>query len=262
MANFPSFVCRILAFVRYFPACRYGPNCIFFHPPGPVFNGPLPPPAQYPPPFDPMSQQPYPYYPMHQPAAYPGPPNGVTNQGPTPPASQNSPVPQQNGMQPGPEVLSPMQVPFNPPALPPPMPFTMPMPAQYPPPGQGHLPPVQVGVAPLPPPQQQMMHAPQPNGYHQPTSPVIHPLGGNAHRRESSAAYPQAVMSSPVVQPRENGIVHPLPPVPQTDGYAQVNRAPPREGFGHARRGSMRRNSNARAKPPCAFFPQGRCRNG
>ncbi len=166
-------------------------------------------------------------------------------------------------MPPGPELVSPMQTPFNLAAPPPPGPFTMPMPVQYPPPGQGHLQPC--------PSRHGTSSAPTTtNDACAPAKwlPSVNFAGYSSHSEPTRTAANRPRHTLKQHCPRrlfnraENGIAHHLPPAPQPDGFTQANRAPPRDGFGHARRGSMRRNSTARPKPPCAFFPQGRCRNG
>ncbi|KAI9509522.1 hypothetical protein F5148DRAFT_1345672 [Russula earlei] len=125
----PPEIARLIP-CRYFPACRYGASCIFAHPQGPYYPGPMPPPAQYPTPFE---QPPYPhnFYPIPGPPPQFQPPNGV-------PPHHLSPVSPQSAAQPIPplppqfvhqrntsEIVPPLQIPFNPPGapVPPPGPY-------------------------------------------------------------------------------------------------------------------------------------------
>ncbi|KAH8119909.1 hypothetical protein DFH11DRAFT_1721811 [Phellopilus nigrolimitatus] len=252
----PPEIARLIP-CRYFPACRYGPSCIFAHPQGPYFQGALPPPAQYPAPYEPIAQLPYGGY-----YAMPYPPNGVPSGNPmSPPIAHQSPALQPNHMRTNSEIMSPMQTPFSPTGGPPPMPFTLPVPVTYPPPGQMTLPQIPVGMPPLPPPQQPAVHTAQPNGVHYPpTSPVVQPAA--MHRRDPSMGISQNVASSQVLDQSATNHMQSMPP--QQDAYANGSRPPPRDGFNHARRGSVRRLSGMgpSRKPPCAFFPSGRCRNG
>ncbi|KAI5121140.1 hypothetical protein M0805_007138 [Coniferiporia weirii] len=254
----PPEIARLIP-CRYFPACRYGPSCIFAHPQGPYFQGPLPPPAQYPAPYDPMAQPPYGgYYAIPQ-APYP--PNGVPNlPNPMSPASHQSPALQSNHVRMPSEIMSPTQAPFSPSA--PPIPYGLPMPAGYPQPGQAPIQPIPAGIVPLSPPQQPAGSVAQPNGVmYPPTSPVTQPT--TMHRRDHSTVNPQNAAPSQISAP--DGHATAIPPLipPQQDAYAGFARLPPRDGVNHARRGSVRRLSTAPGrKPPCAFFPSGRCRNG
>lgn len=233
---------------------------MFAHPQGPYFQGPLPPPAQYPTPYDPMAPSPYSngYYTVPQPGYSPNglPPNSLNPLSP-PPAVAQPPTPQQNHVQVGAEVVSPLQAPYAPPNAPQPVPYTLPVPGGYPP--SGHLPPIPVGMPPLPPPQQQMPPLPPANGViYQPTSPVIQP---QSHRRNSSVIHPQSGIPANIA-PSDNMINQGQHMAPQQDGYMPGARIH-RDNL-HGRRGSVRRLSTMgpNRKPPCLFFPSGRCRNG
>lgn len=231
---------------------------MFQHPTGPYFQSSMPPPAQYHAPYDPMAQPPYGgYYPVPQahygPGGVPQMPNAMSP--PPAPAPHQSPSTMPNHVRNASEVVSHPQVPFSPSAPPPPMPFTMPMPATYSQPGQGPHPSVPVGMPPfLPPAQHGAVPPPQPNGsIYSPTSPVVQSAG--PHRREPSLAG----------IPNGNA-----PHTAGVDGRHDVymNGRGPRNGTGHARRESMRRGPQTAGgpglnrRPPCAFFPTGRCRNG
>lgn len=216
----------------------------------------MPPPAQYPAPYDSMAQPPYGgYYSIPQTPFGPGGVQPMPNAMPSPaPGPQQSPSTVPHHVRNASEVVSPAQAPFSPSAPPPPMPFTMPVPAAYPQPGQGPLPPIPVGMPPLPPPVHHGAVPPhQPNGnIYSPTSPVVQSAG--PHRREHSLAS----------LPNGNG-----PHTAGVDGRHDnfMNGRGPRNGLGHARRESMRRGPqvngmNGNRRPPCAFFPSGRCRNG
>jgi hypothetical protein len=56
----------------------------------------------------------------------------------------------------------------------------------------------------------------------------------------------------------------PKPPAPLANGDAPQLNGHHRDVISHTRRGSFRRGPafGGRGKPPCAFFPSGRCRNG
>ena len=237
----PPEIARLIP-CRYFPACRYGASCIFAHPQSPYYPGPMPPPSQYPSPYD---QPPYPpnfYLPAPPPQFQP--PNGV-------PPHHLSPVsPQQSATQPIPpppqpfvpqrnssEIVPPVQVPFNssgaPVSAPGPYGPLSPVSPSYPHPSQQL--PVPLPVPPPPP-----AHA-SPPGPQSPTAP-----------------YPQ---SAPPLAAHQR-----YPPASEQNG---VQKSPPQEGFGPRgdRRASggpgFRRPSfGGSRKPPCLFFPSGRCRNG
>lgn len=247
---------------------------MFAHPPTPYFQGPLPPPAQYPAPYDPMAQPPYApsYYAM--PAA-PYPPNGVpspVHTMPPPNGMRSSPQPPPpNQGRPSAEApsVSPVQTTYSP--LVHPMQYAVQMPPGYPQQGQGHLPPIPVGMPSLPPPLPPVLPTPQPNGVsYQPTSPVVQPLRSPVHRRDSSAMHPHANGPSPLTNGDAERATHSQPLPQQGDGYTPVNRQLRRESesMGHARRGSFRRGGmmggggGKHSRPPCLFFPSGRCRNG
>ncbi|OJT02708.1 hypothetical protein TRAPUB_6702 [Trametes pubescens] len=214
---------------RYFPACRYGASCMFAHPQAPYMQGP--PPPQYPAPYDPMNPGPYP-----PPTYYPVPP---TSYG----ASPN-------------DVVSPIQGPFSPVNGQPPMSFGVsPVSPTY-----GHPGPMPGQVSPLSPLQTHPANgqSPPPHGMYPPISPSAQGM-----------VPPYAMPSQYPPQGMPNGesadVVSPKSPVhghPQGDGYGPgpMNR----EAMTHHRRGSARRPSfgGRGGKPPCLFFPSGRCRNG
>lgn len=59
-----------------------------------------------------------------------------------------------------------------------------------------------------------------------------------------------------------NGDIKPSP-TSQSDVPGPISNHPVhRDGMGHHRRGGARRGSFAGRKPPCLFFPAGRCKNG
>ncbi|OBZ79501.1 Glycerol-3-phosphate dehydrogenase [NAD(P)+] [Grifola frondosa] len=253
----PPDVARMIP-CRYYPACRYGASCMFAHPQTPYLQGPLPPPAQYPAPYDPMAPTPYPphpYYPMSQPP-FPTSPNGMPVNPMSPPPGS---VPATHARS-GSEVVSPMQVPFSPTGVPPPIPYGMvpPMSPTYGHPGQVPVP--VTGIPPLSPlqsagggpqsPQQTMypsIHAGAPGAMPPYAIPGQYPpqgmlLNGDVADTIGSPKSPTAHL--------------------QADGYGPgpMNR----EAMTHHRRGSARRTSfgGPGRKPPCLFFPSGRCRNG
>jgi hypothetical protein len=235
----PPEIARLIP-CRYFPACRYGASCIFAHPQSPYYSGgPMPPPAQYPSPYE---QPPYPpnFYPVHAPPPQFQPSNGV----PPPhhmspvspqPATQSVPPPppppqfvnQRNGSE-----MPPLQIPFNSPGAPvPPGPYgpMSPVSPSYPHPGQL---PVPLSVPP---------------------ASLGHPSTGPP---PSSAPFPHS--APPIVthqrySSEQNGAQKPLP----QEGFGQ--RGERRTSGGP---GFRRPSFGGSRKPPCLFFPSGRCRNG
>jgi hypothetical protein len=233
----PPEIARLIP-CRYFPACRYGASCIFAHPQSPYYPSPMPPPAQYPSPYD---QPPYPpnFYPIPAPPPQFQPQNGV------PPPHHLSPVSPQSATQPIPppppqfvhqrntsEIVPPVQIPFNPSGAPIPAPGPhgpmSPVSPSYPHPGQLSVP-----------------HPPPPTTHASPPGP-----------QSPTATYPQP---PPVAHPR-------YPAGSEQNG---AQKLPPHEGFsprGDRRAsggpGFRRPSFGGGRKPPCLFFPSGRCRNG
>ncbi len=241
---------------RYYPACRYGTSCMFAHPQGPYLSGPLPPPAQYPAPYDPMAPAPYPppYYPVHSPS-FQSPPGGMS-MNPISPTLSSIPSPgaphHMARARSGSELMSPVQAPFSPTGMPPQVPYGVPVSPTY-----GYAGPIPMGVSPL---SMQGPHSPQQVMY-PPTSP-----GGMGPRPPQ---YPIPTFHGPQYPPHagmSNGNHHDLPTSPrspplnsQSDLYGPGHR----ENYGHNRRGSTRRPSfGVTRKPPCLFYPAGRCKNG
>jgi hypothetical protein len=235
----PPEIARLIP-CRYFPACRYGASCIFAHPQGPYYSGgPMPPPAQYPSPYE---QPPYPpnFYPVHAPPPQFQPSNGV------PPPHHMSPVSPQPATQPippphppqfvhqrnGSEIVPPLQIPYNPSGAPVPAPGPYgpmsPVSPSYPHPGQL---PVPLSVPP---------------------APLAHPSTG------PQSPFPH---SAPPAVPHQR--------YPSSSEQNGAQKPLPQEGFGH--RGDRRTSGGpgfrrpsfvGGRKPPCLFFPSGRCRNG
>ncbi|KAJ7361498.1 hypothetical protein DFH08DRAFT_376175 [Mycena albidolilacea] len=235
---------------RYFPACRYGTSCLFQHPTGPYFQGPLPPPAQYPTSYEQMPPQPYAptYYPVSQPS-FPPPMNGQHPMAPP----QGPPV---HGPSPSEMMSPPPQGHFSPngaPAMPPYGPIS---PVVYTHPGQAPLP---MTIPPLPP----LHHQPpppvpqSPSAAFNPSSPP--PQQAAFVLQQNSGHYPPVNGNGSVGYPEVNGAVMKSP---QLDPQPEPS-VPARDGSG-ARRGTARRGSFASRKPtpPCVFFPTGRCKNG
>ncbi|KAI0778430.1 hypothetical protein BD413DRAFT_609042 [Trametes elegans] len=239
---------------RYYPACRYGSSCMFAHPQGPYMQGPLPPPSQYPAPYDPMHPGPYPpptYYPV-PPTSYGASPNGA----PVNPMSPTQPMAHARS---GSEVISPVQGPFSPVNGQPPVPFGVVSPVS---PTYGHPAPVPMpgSVPPLSP----LQAHPGPQSPPQPG--MYPPIPPNAQGMVPPYAIP-AQYPPHGIPPNGEGVdvVSPKSPVqghPQADPYGPgpMNR----EAMSHHRRGGARRPSfgGRGGKPPCLFFPSGRCRNG
>ena len=258
MSNLPPPEIARMIPCRYYPACRYGTSCMFLHPQTPYIQGPLPPPAQYPAPYDPMNPAPYhPYYGV-PPPSFQSSPNGapVPSVSPTLPTgvpSSTAPPPPMTHSRNGSELGPPVQPGYPPAGMSPPIPYGV-VPAPYPHPG-----PIPMAMPP---------HSPM-AGPHSPQQPMY------------PSTSPGTMMPGPSQYPVQPGMVgHPYPPQgipnghhhdPSTSPKSPLQHAQPdgygtghRETYGHHRRGSARRPSfglNGR-KPPCLFFPSGRCKNG
>jgi hypothetical protein len=247
---------------RYFPACRYGASCMFLHPQGNYFQGPLPPPAQYPIPYDPSLNQQQPYSPNYyavSPPSFP-PPNGVSSHmspmSPSGPHHALPPAPMVHARAGSEHIVSPAQGHFSPP--PAPYGAMSPMSPSYPHPGQV---PIPLSVPPLPPLHRQLpppgAQAPQ-HMYNNRSPSSAAPF---AVRRQSfSQPFSPQGVNGLSAYPENNGGPKSPPMQPQADNYPQ--NPPFRDGGGQTRRGSVRRASFGGRKPPCLFFPSGRCRNG
>ncbi|KAI0003782.1 hypothetical protein BJV74DRAFT_881593 [Russula compacta] len=237
----PPEIARLIP-CRYFPACRYGASCIFAHPQGPYYPGPMPPPAQYPSPYE---QPPYApnFYPIPAPPPQFQPPNGIL------PPHHLSSVSPQSATQPIPppppqfvhqrstsEIVPPLQIPFNSSGAPVPAPGPYgpmsPVSPSYPHPSQLSVP---LSVPPPPP-----AHASTP-GPLSPTAPYPQPAPSSvAHQRYHASSEQNGTQKSP---PQEGF-------VPRGDRRSSGGPGFRRPSFGGSR------------KPPCLFFPSGRCRNG
>ncbi|KAH0590955.1 hypothetical protein H2248_001068 [Termitomyces sp. 'cryptogamus'] len=154
---------------------------------------------------------------------------------PPPPFQPNPISPPSHGPSPS-EVPVPVQPPFSPNGIPP-APYGPMSPTPYPHPGQ---PPVPIMMAPLPPP-------------HPPTAPVYNNPPSSYPQHDGSPTYP--------VKP--NGIPHEFNGDAKSsnphDASGPINHQV-RESSGHRRGG--RRPSFTGRRPPCLFFPAGRCKNG
>ncbi|OCH94742.1 hypothetical protein OBBRIDRAFT_77332 [Obba rivulosa] len=237
----PPDVARMIP-CRYYPACRYGASCMFAHPQTYVQG---PPHAQYPTPYDPMmnSAYPPPFYPMPPPFQAP---NGVPMGAMSPPASSHPHPPMMHARS-GSEIVSPVQVPFSPSAPPPAVPYGVVSPVS---PTFGHG-PGPVSVPQLPP-----LHG-GPQSPHQAPYPSVPPYG--VPMDPNGQYMPQGGHSNGIMESIDPSQV---PLHPQADGYGPAPAG--RDGMTHHRRGSARRPSFGMLgrKPPCFFYPSGRCRNG
>ncbi|CCM04200.1 uncharacterized protein FIBRA_06366 [Fibroporia radiculosa] len=265
MSNLPPPEVARMIPCRYYPACRYGSACIFAHPQTPYIQSPMPPPAQYSTPYDPMAPTPYPpptYYPM-PPPSFSTSPGGVPVNHMSPPSGAHPTLPHQtlaHGRS-GSDVVSPIQAPFSPIGALPPVPYSVvsPMSPTYAQPGQI---PVSVPIPPLPP----LQHggggpqSPQQSMYPSVSSAGPGSIPPYSLPRDPIAHYQQGMHPNGTV----NHMTSPKSPTahPQADGYG----SPPmhRDAMTHHRRGSTRRPSfgGLGRKPPCLFFPVGKCRNG
>ncbi|THV07619.1 hypothetical protein K435DRAFT_815404 [Dendrothele bispora CBS 962.96] len=248
----PPEIARLIP-CRYFPACRYGSSCMFAHPQTPYFQGPMPPPAQYPAPYDPMNQN-YPsnYYSMPPPSFQPPPPpNGPVpmTSVPSPPVGPPMSVPSPNEMPPPP----PPPAPFSPNGAPPSMPY---QPMMSPPafPHSGPASSVPMSVPPLPP----LYHQPPPPPPQSQSQPP-YPVNPQAtpFAVQPNGAYPPGPVPVPVPYPDVNNSAKSPPLNPQPENYGPPVRDPVQN-----RRGNLRRTSLGTRKPPCLFFPAGKCKNG
>ncbi|RDB29633.1 hypothetical protein Hypma_015741 [Hypsizygus marmoreus] len=232
---------------RYFPACRYGASCLFAHPQTPYYQGTMPPPAQYVAPYDPMNVQPYPtnYYP---PPSF-QPPTALHHMSPLSPPPGPHPG---HGRSPS-EVVLPVQPPFSPNGIPPSVPYGPMSPSAYPHPGQV---PIPMSISPLPPLQHPSAVSAQPpsnmyNTVPAPAPPFV--------QHDGTSPYSMVQPHNPSIGNQEmNGdikVAHSQP-----DGSGPINHHP--NGLNHNRRGGPRRGSFGGRKPPCLFYPAGRCKNG
>lgn len=259
MSNLPPPEVARMIPCRYYPACRYGSSCMFAHPQAPYLQGPLPPPAQYPAPYDPMAPSPYPpptYYPA--PPSFLPPTNGAHMEVMSPPPGAHQIPPSMVHTRSGSEIISPVQAPFSPTGAPP-MPYGVPpMSPTFALPGQM---PIPVSIPPLSPPQHPAGGPQSPQQSMYPVSPSAHPIPSYPHPEAVGPYPPHGMHPNGMVA---NGIGSPTSPSahPQADGYGHgpMNR----DGMAHHRRGSARRPSFGASgrKPPCIFFPLGKCRNG
>ena len=229
---------------RYFPACRYGAQCMFAHPhpQTPYYPAPIPP-LHYP--YD-SAGNPF----MHsyfQPPPFPQ-PDSIHHltplSPPPPPPPPPPPGPSVMHVRSSSEVVSPSQGHFSPNGAPP-LPYG-PITSPYPHAGQM---PVPLTMPPLPPLHHPTSH-PQPgqsqNIYNASTSPVLpfvlhQDLPGPSAPPLSSINYPDIPLVKLPPEQTENYNIHPR----------EINR-----------RGAGRRPSVGSRKPPCLFFPAGRCKNG
>ncbi|KAJ7193372.1 hypothetical protein GGX14DRAFT_589360, partial [Mycena pura] len=232
---------------RYFPACRYGSECMFQHPQGPYFQGPLPPPAPYPTSYDQMPPQSYaPYYPVSPPSFPP-----MNRQAPMPPQQgQPIPPPPSSEMMPPP----PPQAHFSPNGAPA-MPYGPISPLMYSHPGQAPLP---MTIPPLPPLHQGSAPAQQPpRDAFNPSPPSAPQSGFVLQQNPVTAPYPHVNGNGSAGYPDANDAIKSPQLNPQPDAVAPRQDVTNRRGNG--RRGSFASRKQA---PPCIFFPMGRCKNG
>jgi len=239
----PPDIARLIP-CRYFPACRYGAQCMFAHPQTPYFQGPMPS-AQYPP-YDPMGNAYAPQY--YPPPSFQQQSNGHPMSPPPGPLIMHARTSS--------EVVSPSLAHFSPNSAPPPppAPYGPLSPSVYPHPGQ-----VPIAMPSIPPlhPHPQSGSQPHPNLYNSTsTSPVLpFPV-----HQDPSGPYPIPPPPSNINHPDAAGGLNPSPEDHQAENY---NTHPThREGMNHHRRGAGRRPSFTSRKPPCLFFPAGRCKNG
>jgi len=225
---------------RYFPACRYGAQCMFAHPQTPYYPAP---PLHYPP-YDSIGN-PF-MHSYYQPPPFQQ-PDGIHH---LTPLSPPPPGPSVMHTRSPSEVVSPSQGHFSPNGAPP-LPYgpiTSPVYSH-----SGQM-PVPMPMPPLPPLHHPISH-PQPGPqsphsiYNASTSPVLPFILRQDLPGLSAPPAALSTLNYPDIAP---GVK--LPPE-QTENYD----IQPRETN---RRGAGRRPSVGSRKPPCLFFPAGRCKNG
>ena len=111
------------------------------------------------------------------------------------------------------------------------------------------------GVPPAP-----GQYAPQmmpPNGYLPVNGMYAAPPAPYAMQPNGSAPYPPPLPLGPASYPEVNGQINSTPLNPNSEGFV-----PAVSGAGNARRGNTRGKSFPSRKPPCLFFPAGKCKNG
>lgn len=219
----PPEIARLIP-CRYFPACRYGPQCMFLHPP--YYQGPAMSPY---PPYDPMGASYGPHYYPPAPPSFPQPPSAHSMPPMSPPPNSHLHARSHS------EVVSPVAAPFSPNGAPPPPAYGPPL---YPP---GQVPPM-----PIPPP-------PPPPAHPGPHSPhaLYNPSGVAPYPIQPDGPYPQGQLPN----------VHYTDAFPSNgpeDTAENSSHSNGVNGISHHRRGSIRGSR----KQPCLFFPSGRCRNG
>lgn len=245
----PLEVARLIP-CRYFPACRYGATCIFAHPQTPYYQGPVPPPAQYAPPYDPMSVQPY------RPTYYPPPPFQPPTNPPHIAPHPSTVVPHPGHTHSPSEAVLPVQAPpFSPNGVQPTVPYGPISPSAYPHPGH---PPVPMSISPLPSlPPRSALPTPSPSNMYNTIPAPVPPFVP----RDVAVPYPVPQPSHPNIG-LQDVIDDTTPPVTAPPEVPTPSHPPQRDGLAHHRRGGPRRASFGGRKPPCLFFPAGRCKNG
>ncbi|KAI0322164.1 hypothetical protein OF83DRAFT_1161407 [Amylostereum chailletii] len=248
----PPEIARLIP-CRYFPACRYGASCMFAHPQGPYYPGGGPPPGQYPGPYENANPPPFPPPNFYPPPNFPS-PNGMPppHMSPmSPTAPQGVPPPPMMHARSSSDMLSPVHGAY-PPGVPGPVPYppTSPIsPSAYP---NGNPAPLSLPVPPLPMPPAGGHQSPS-AGYPQTAVPPPH-----AYDPQMDASHPPHSAPAQRVSYDQNGMQK-TPPLHAPDSIGMNGH---RDPMGHARRGGFRRPAFMGRKPPCLFFPSGRCRNG
>ncbi|KZT55017.1 hypothetical protein CALCODRAFT_485065 [Calocera cornea HHB12733] len=252
---------------RFYPACRYGSQCLFAHPdtvpaaqpapaqaPGPAYGYPMPPVAYSyaSPPYDPSGMSYGPYYMTA--GGMPGyPPMGPMASPPFPPAPGG---PHQRS---GSDVHSPLSASFSPVVnpvmngmwqvgMPPPIsPYAHPAMGQAVP-----MSPVEAnhslaGASPHP------MAPPSPTNFYSPANDVTIPTAPAAHRRSFST--PRAL--------DYNGQPEMPDGMPPTENHITTTyfRGSTR-GRGGRRTSYLPGQRQPPSNVPCLFFPTGKCKNG
>ncbi|KAH7334322.1 hypothetical protein B0J17DRAFT_102882 [Rhizoctonia solani] len=266
----PADVARTIP-CRYFPVCRYGSSCMFLHPQPSYFSGPPPPaPAHYPPMYPP-----HPYYMMRPGYPHPPPPGAAQVDPTASPVTGTQPFPPPYPPQPnGAPPFSPATngAPFSPPVNGAPFPNGGP----YPPPTNGAPYPPPTNGAPFSPVSNGTPYTPATNGTPSPFgAPPFSPGSATPYSANApytpgpapvSYGYPRPYTEAPKEAPVNgvvNGTAEEIQPAPAANGINGVGNHP--NGGFPRRNGRGRRESfgaGRQPKPPCLFFPSGRCRNG
>lgn len=203
-------------------------------------------------PYDPMANG-------YMPAYYPSQPTFAPQPGPHPMSPPPPGAPMMHARTPS-DVMSPPPVGhFSPNGAPPPPGSYGPMsPHGYSHPGQGHMgmPPIPP-LAPLPP-LHPHAHPGPPHPHANVYNPATSPVPPFPMHQDAPGPYPMPQPPAGVSYPESaNGLKSEHPQAENYNSHPNHHN-----GNNQYRRGAPRRASFSARKPPCLFFPAGRCKNG